>query len=114
MSGLSLVCQLLLSLACLSACLPFARAQVDPSALTMAKTIVDTKAFNLVTSGPDRPTFSGPAGSAKLITYWAANAPVEKDRMPKGAVKLVSSGTATIKLKFSAISKVTIVNGHFC
>jgi hypothetical protein len=89
-------------------------AQSKPSALDMARTILDTEQFDIVTDGPHKPSFVGPSGSAKLITYWSSGTDVEKKLLPKGAVKLMTPGSdgkpATVRLSFSAMFKVC--SGH--
>jgi hypothetical protein len=89
------------------ACLPLAVAQDDPSALTMARTLINTKSLKLITAGSRKPSFTGPKGSSKLITYWAVGAKVEKKYMPTGAVKLMTPTTDDIvTLRFSAVVTV--------
>jgi hypothetical protein len=102
----------------LLACLPTAATQPDPTALTspsalaMAKTIMDPRYWRIIASGPRKPLFSGPAGSAKLITDWQLNDAVENEVAPSGALKLTTPGAdgrpAKITLKFSAILKVLV------
>jgi hypothetical protein len=104
----------LLTLLVASACLPSGQAQDDPAdaqgnprAITIASTLLDDNAFELITTGPKRPMFRGPPGSAKIITYWAPDATEEQKAMPDGAVKLtVARRRAAVTLKFSAKVKV--------
>jgi hypothetical protein len=106
----------LLTLLAITACLPSAQAQDDPAdaqgnptAITIASTLLDPIAFELIKAGPNQPMFRGPAGSAEIITYWAPGATVEQAAMPAGAVKLtIARARATVILKFSAVVKVCL------
>jgi hypothetical protein len=83
--------------------------QVNPSALTMAKTIIDSRSLRLITSGGNKPSFTGPKGSSKLIKYWEVGANVEKHYLQDGAVKLATpADDKPVALKFSAIVKVRL------
>jgi hypothetical protein len=106
-------CMSALAVACMLACLPIAFAQDNPSAVTMARTLLDPVSFSLITSGQYKPSFSGPDGSSKLIKYWAPSAQKEKAFLPDGGVKFLIPGKngqpAVATLKFSAISLVCSV-----
>jgi hypothetical protein len=67
--------------------------QANPSAMDMAKALIDIRSFQLVMSEP--PRYSGPA-TAKLIQSWAASDAFEAELYPNGALKLatVASGKA--------------------
>jgi hypothetical protein len=87
----------------LAACLHLVVAQDNPTALTMAQTLINNATLRLITTGPRKPSFTGPKGSSKLITYWASGANVEKELLPNGGVKLLTpSNDAAVTLKFSA------------
>jgi hypothetical protein len=96
------------ALSCMLACLLHpAVGQDNPSALTMARTIVNSTSLELITEGDHQPSFTGRKGSSKLIKYWAKGANVEKAALPNGAVKLMTPpDDSTVTLKFSAIVRV--------
>jgi hypothetical protein len=97
--------------ACLlwAACLQLTVAQDNPTALTMAQTLINGTYLRLITTGSRKPSFTGPKGSSKLITYWARGANVEKKLMPAGAVKLITpTNDAAVTLRFSAYVKVRL------
>jgi hypothetical protein len=82
-------------------------AQLNPSAETMARTILNPKSFELVTRGAKAPKYSGPPDTSKLIRTWSDRNKFEAKRMPKGAVKiLMAEDDSRVELRFSAISKV--------
>jgi hypothetical protein len=103
-----------LFIACLlhAACLHLVVAQDNPTALKMAQTLINNETLSLITTGSRKPSFTGPKGSSKLITYWASGANVEKERLPGGGVKLLTPASdAAVTLKFSAV--VTVRLGAF-
>jgi hypothetical protein len=102
--------------ACMLACLHRqVVGQDNPSALTMARTIVNSSSLELITSGPRKPSFVGPTGSSKLITYWAAGANVESYHLPNGAIKLATpADDSTVTLKFSAVVQVCRTDRLVC
>jgi hypothetical protein len=78
----------------------------SPSALDMAKALVDTKSFSLVLSEPL--SYTGPR-TAKIVQTWAPSDSFEAELYPHGALKLASSADGSVQdavLKFTVKAKV--------
>jgi hypothetical protein len=102
----------ILSATLLACLLPLVVGQDNPSALTMASTIVNSDSLQLITEGDGRPSFTGPKGTSKLIKDWADGAKVEKVALPDGAVKLMTPpDDSIVSLTFSTVVKVRAGGG---
>jgi hypothetical protein len=93
----------------------------DPTAMQMARLLVDKRTLKIVKNGPDAPHFTGPRGSSKIIRHWRdadsvyqrcmLRAGTSKRPEVDGAVALhtPSCGKPSVsELSFTVVNKVCV------
>jgi hypothetical protein len=90
-------------------------AAMVPTALNMAKWMVKSEDFSVISSGSSVPRFKGPVGNVKIISWWNSNDFFAGQCLIPGAVRFSSATKgkpAKLELRFTIKAKVHEYNLH--